>query len=67
MLATAAAERSRQTSSACQTSRSTLPYSTVHAVRLKEKTESGYEVTVVGAVAERPNRWWAGRGRVPHR
>eukprot|EP00966_Prymnesium_polylepis_P100191 2320807-Prymnesium_polylepis.1 len=34
--------------------------------RLKEKTESGYEVTVVGAVDERPNRWWAGRGRVPH-
>eukprot|EP00966_Prymnesium_polylepis_P079173 1835017-Prymnesium_polylepis.1 len=28
--------------------------------------ESGYEVTVVAAVAERPNRWWAGRGRVQH-
>eukprot|EP00966_Prymnesium_polylepis_P103184 2390124-Prymnesium_polylepis.1 len=34
----------------------------LRAVRLKEKTESGYEVTVVGAFAERPNRWCAGRG-----
>eukprot|EP00966_Prymnesium_polylepis_P153052 3535726-Prymnesium_polylepis.1 len=40
---------------------------TPYCYKKRRRVGSGYEVTVVGAVAERPNRWWAGRGRVPHR